>query len=711
MLEHREMLVNFNDASSSTEMNDACLADIKRFFINGQWWTGDRGKQFKNKPKPEFNKLWRSINRICGDINDMELNATIVSNSDDATDEDADLLARRWRNDFQSSDGVEASEIATMEAIVGGFGCTKTVSKYEDEENPDPNKQYLCSEIIHSACTSVVFDAGAIRKDKKDSRWGWHIIRTNRKKVEADYGVDIVSFMGTPSRDNSNPISYNSTRDVYLAHYYEVIERTLTVYDMSELNGVVITKGDGIKDQEGNEYSNGDLKDILAMYAEFTGEEVQPVKKKEKYVEYSICDGEKYLDKPQRMPFDRIPLYPRYGYYKVIDGQEFFCGEVRKQIDSEMFYNSYGSSLMEIMSLPQNTKPEYTPEQIMRHAAQRARADIDNAPFILSDPIKSPDGTPIHFGPIGMSQPPQIGSGMATAGQFLSENIMQMGAIGNATVPANASGEAIQQVNERQDDAFLPIVKNVLHSIRAQCEGWIPAAKKLYFTNQRRLRVQESDGKYTQVTTLEMVEDEDGNYGPFKNSARGSYTVQVKKGESYKNQREAERESVVEMLQYAGTDTEFGQLMLMNAMTLTSGEGGDNMRSVARYKTIDLMLSMQIPFKPENEEEELYIQNKIQQIQQQQQQQQQNNPALLMAQAEMLKGQADMLEQQNRQAEIQIQMGKAQADIQGKQYKQMTDDQLNYVKSMQEQEKIDNKAFDDMQKNKIAWEKMKKSCN
>ena len=223
MLKHEEMRLNYMDASSDTEMRDSCLEDIERFFLNGSWWKGSRGEQFKNKPKPEFNKLWRSINRVVGDINDMELNAVIVSNSEEATDEDADLLQKRWRNDFQSSDGIEASEIATMEAAIGGFGCTKLVAKYEDEEAPNPDEQYLCAEIVHSACTSVYFDAGAIRKDKSDSRFGWHVIRTNRKKIEEEYGVDIVSFMNSASmRGTFTKLDYESQKDIYLAHYYEV---------------------------------------------------------------------------------------------------------------------------------------------------------------------------------------------------------------------------------------------------------------------------------------------------------------------------------------------------------------------------------------------------------------------------------------------------------------------------------------------------------
>ena len=252
---------------------------------------------------------------------------------------------------------------------------------------------------------------------------------------------------------------------------------------------------------------------------------------------------------------------------------------------------------------------------------------------------------------------------------------MDMGGIGQATVPANSSSEAIEQVNERTDDSFLPIVKNVLHSVKAQCEGWIPAAQELYFTNQRSIRVLESDGSYSNVDTLEMTQREDGSVGPYGNNPRGKYTVQVEKGEAYKDARDAERQSNLEMLQYVGTDTEFGQLIAMNAMTLTSGEGGDDMRLVARYKMIDLMLAQQIPFEPKNDEEAQYAEMKQQQIAMAQQQMQAQQEAMMQqtvaaeGNARMMEGQAALMNEENDKVANQIDLYNAEtkrADVFGK---------------------------------------------
>lgn len=660
MHSHEDMLINYRDSSSNTVMRDLCSQDLERFYINGSWWSGSHGQQFKNKPKPEFHKLWRAVHRIIGNINNMELNAVIVSNSDDATTEGAELLQKRWRNDFQVSDGIEASEIATTEAAIGGFGCVKQVTKFEDEENPDTDKQYICTEIIHNACDSVYFDAGAIKKDKSDARWGWHLVRTNRKRIEEEYGDNVVSFINMPS--NHLNFDYNQNRDIYLAHYYEVVEKTLTDYDFTELNGLKITAGDGIKDEFGNRYTRADLKEFQEIYEDAIGSPAPSVRRKVKRVEYALADGEKFLTKPQKTPFKRVPLYPRYGYYALINGEEFYCGELRKQTDAEMFHNYFGSAMMEIMAAPQISKPEYTPSQIAKHAGQRSRADIDNVPFVLSDPLLDKEGNIAHLGPIGQQQPPQIGTGLAAAGQFLSQTIAEAGGMGQATLPAGASGEAIQQVNERTDDAFLPIVKNLLHAIKAQCESWIPAAQALYFTNEMNIRVVEADGTYSNITTMQMIQRQDGSIGPFGNTAYGRYSVQVKMGEAYKASRDAERENSLQMLQYVGTDTEFGQLIAMNAMTLTTGEGGKDMRQVARYKMIDLMLMQQIPFEPKDDAEAQYVQMKQQQMAQAAQAAQEQNQMMLQqaamteAQARQMEGQAQLMQAENKQVANQIDM-------------------------------------------------------
>ena len=195
--------------------------------------------------------------------------------------------------------------------------------------------------------------------------------------------------------------------------------------------------------------------------------------------------------------------------------------------------------------------------------------------------------------------------------------------------------------------------------------------------------------------------DEEGNYGPFKNSARGRYTVQVKMGESFKSKKEAELDTTLKMLQFADSSTTQGQILLNQAIMSTTGEGGSRSRRIAQYQIIDNMLQLGIDPQPKDDDEKKYIQQKVQQMQQAAQNPE-PNPAMVMAQAEMLKGQADLLEQQNRQAEMSISAGKIQAEAVSRSEKLQSETALNVAKIQQNQESIDNDARDKFIKNAIA---------
>jgi hypothetical protein len=143
-------------------------------------------------------------------------------------------------------------------------------------------------------------------------------------------------------------------------------------------------------------------------------------------------------------------------------------------------------------------------------------------------------------------------------------------------------------------------------------------------------------------------------------------------------------------------------MMLLNqAIISTTGEGGDRARKVATYQMIDSMLAMGLDPDAETDEEKEYVQRKVEQMQQQAQNPQ-PDAAMVNAQAEMKKGEADLLEQQNRQAEMQLTATKIQADAQGKIEKLQSETQLNVAKIQQEQQKIDIEANDKATKNALT---------
>ena len=653
MKDIQDVLLDFRDAySASYERNQQCIRDIEFAFLPGEQWAGSDSKQWANKPKPENNKLFKNIMAAVGRFQEAEFGAKITPASDDAEQDDADMLQDLWRNDFNQTDGAEAINNAAEEAFFGGFGAVKLVAKYEDEEAPDPERQYLCLESINSAPSSVFFGVGAMRKDKQDAKQAWHIQRVNRKSIEEEYDVDFSNFPAGVN-DGFSWTCTDSSKDAYIAHYYELTDRTETIYTFAD--GYQVTRvGRKYTGMDGERIDKEDF-DILKEANEYTEE-----RRRVKCVEYGLMSGDKWLIKPQKTPFKSIPVIPVYGYHRVINGIEFYCGEVCRQRDPQRFQNMLFGALMEIASESQTEKPEYLPEQMQRHGQNRARLNVDNPAFVVSDPVRDQNGNIVHMGPVGKYTPPQIGSGLASALQFTNTMMAEQSGQGQATLPSNTSAAAVQQINERTDDSLLPLFTNAASSIRALCKVWIPAAQKLYFSNQRTIRLMREDGSFSNIKTLEYSPDKSGVYGPNKHAARGRYDVTVKQGESYRTKKDSERQKVMELLQYTGTDTPLGQMAVMTAIQSTTGEGLQDVRTLARIQQVRALVSSNIDllmagYDPRKlgltTEEDIAIAQMVMQATLQQMQQPNPQAQALAAegQARMMEGQAALMNEQTDQ--------------------------------------------------------------
>lgn len=625
----------FNNAIAGCyELNEQVEADRRFAFLRGSQWEGSYEEEFANKPKPENNKVAKAIHRLLGQYQRLDLNARIMSNSDDATDEDADLLQSRWRNDFNFSDGQEALFNSSKEAFSGGYGAVKLVAKYEDEENPDPQRQYLCIEPIYSAASSVVWDAGAIKKDKSDAKRCWQLLRVNRKEIEEEFDVDVTPYpQSTYEYFDWN--TYDTNKDIYIAHYWEVKQVTIVVYNFNDGELIVERRGRKYYDENNQRIDKEDFEAIK----EFTPYTER--KKKVKEVWHALMDGGQYLIKPNRTPFKRIPVIPQYGLHNVFNGVEHYCGEVAGSRDPQMFENMLFASLGEILAQPQVAKQEYLPEQVEGSIGENiSNENKDNAAFRVTLPVEDNQGNIVQMGPVGQINPPEIGSGLATALGYINEAQNVQNGTGQSTVPANVSAQAIMQVNNREDDAYQPMFQNAMQTIKAICQCWIPAAKELYFNVPRKLRVMSEDENYSQVETMQYDIGPNGDYGPYKNTARGQYDVAVKAGEASKTQKEADQQSFLQIAQMVGSDTEMGSLAINGAIQSTSGEATKGMRKLARFNELKMLMAQGIDPQPKTDEEKQYIQMIIQQMQQPQQ----PDAMTIAAMAEQTKAQSDMLD-------------------------------------------------------------------
>ena len=262
--------------------------------------------------------------------------------------------------------------------------------------------------------------------------------------------------------------------------------------------------------------------------------------------------------------------------------------------------------------------------------------NIDDYPYVLSDPILNEDGSIAHLGAIGTHEPPQIGTGLTTAIQFLESNIDEQGSTGQTSIPANVANETVKQVNERADDSYQMLFQNALQALRCACHTWIDAAKIIYFSNPRTLRIQNQDESFDMVKTLQYdVDQKKQEVSACVNDAKGKYDVIIKTNESFLSMKEAERQESLETLQYIDTTTEVGQMALLNVIINSTNANSKNIKKLAKVKQFEILLNNGIMPEVEDNSDSEILANLMKK---RQNQKQQEDPNMVFAQAEMKKG-------------------------------------------------------------------------
>ena len=505
-------MVDFEEAQQALDLASSNMweryreCERDRLFYEGYQWERHYeliGNSFDNKHKPKMNKVFSAVNRIIGDLQGLEMNLVITPQSELATNADANFLNDRYRYDFSSSRGIRALNLLLEEGLTAGFSALKIVAKYEDEENPDPNRQYLCVEPIQDATSSVYFNVGAVEKDRSDATECWQLFKTNKFTAEAEFEVEINSSVFASG-------NYDGTilreQEVILANYWKIVEKRYNLWKFMGEDGTVVIE---VK-QEGKKYIDPDTgveipEEDFLMYKEIhpTNEKLRL---KRKAVMFAVMDGDKFLHEPYELcKFGRIPVIPFFCYHSVINGDEIFKGEVRDLIDAQIMSNMGASAMMKILSSNQTERKEYLSGQLTEDQQRNImNADSVDAEIIFSEPVDVPGGPP-KVGPVSITPPAQIGSGLAFVQNTVDAQIRDMAGSGQTSLPSNVASGAVRQINERRDTSYMRITQSLIETLRTLGKCYISAAQEIYFTAPRNLKTKNSNGEIISTRTLDPL--------------------------------------------------------------------------------------------------------------------------------------------------------------------------------------------------------------
>lgn len=629
--EHLAWLKELGDAQEADLDQRQHARECDRFVLDkdGQWEERiARRLDSEKRPRYTFDETTPAIENIMADIEDMDFGCNVRPLSGDADGGIAETLEGMIRTIETDSNATAMYRKACRRVLRRGFDAWIVKAKFKDEMSFD---QDLVVESIPNAINRVWMSSTSSQEDSSDSPFAYVMTSVS----PAAYKKQFPKGSGISVDDADLGEHYDQYRPeviVFGEKYYEK-EVVVEVAQMS----------DGSVKEMNDEFLL--VQDELAAQ----GITVQRTKKaKSKRIYHRFFDGGGMLSEERETVFRTMNIVTIYGNYELLgeNSKINYYGMVQKLMDYQRVLNYAKSREIEEGALSPRQKTWMTKNQAKGHEKELASMNVNAAPvqFYNADGEAPPPYT----------QPPtQINPHLSTVGESMSIGIQKTSGINNAMngdFAGRMSEEALKLQIERGTGGTRKWVNALENGIKRTCEILIDTIPHVYDT-KRQFAITGNDGAEEMVTLNDEIYDQQtGQMVRVNTMNQGKYKVASSAGAAYRSKMEA---GLAALLDYAAIDP---------TITATAGDlmvrsiDAPYMKEVADRKRAQLLQQGMIPFEQMTDEEKEQAQAQAQN--------QQPDAAMVMAQAEMMKGQADMLEQQNRQAEIQLEAGKINASAQ-----------------------------------------------
>ena len=550
-----------------------CLGDRRFCSLTGAQWEGPLGNQFENKPRFEVNKVHMAVQRIINEYRNNRIGVVFVSKEGEEYDKLADTCANLYRADEQTPTADEAYDNAFEEAVMGGFGAWRLRTEYQNDEDPEDEKQRVCIEPIFDADSSVYFDLGAKRQDKADAKRCWVLTSMTREAYKAEWDDDPSTWPKTITRSQ---FDWYTPSIVYVAEYYvvEEVSEQIRIYKSITGEEESLRPDELYKEEE-----------MLA-----TGwKEVRRKKVKTRKVHKYIMSGAKILEDCGYIAGKCIPIIPVYGKRWFVDNVERCMGHVRLAKDAQRLKNMQLSKLGEIAALSAMEKPILLPEQVAGHQLMWAEDNLKNYPYLLINPITDANGNPVAGGPVAYTKPPSIPPSMAALLQITEADMQEI--LGSPQqgdkMVSHLSGKTVELIQQRLDMQTFIYMSNMAKAVKRCGEVWLSIARDIFLEQGRKMKSITSNGKMEPVELMKPVVNDEGEIEYENDMSCAEYDVQVLVGPSGQTKRMATVRALTDMMTMT-QDPEMTQVLSAMAMLNMDGEGIEDVRDYFRKKLLNM---------------------------------------------------------------------------------------------------------------------------
>jgi predicted secreted Zn-dependent protease len=574
---HDEALAQFDDVQSALrDERLQCLQDRRFYSLAGSQWEGPLWDQYENKPKFEVNKIMLAVIRVVNEYRNNRITVDFVSKDGAKNDKLAEVCDGLYRADEQASVADEAYDNAFEEAVGGGIGAWRLRTVYENEEDPEDDRQRIRIEPIFDADSSVFFDLGAKRQDKSDAKFCFVVTSMTRQAYKDTWGDDPTDW---PKIIHQYEFDWCTPDVVYVAEYYKVEEKTETIRIFQTITGEEerYTQADFAKDEM--------LEETLAAIGTV---EVRQRRIKTKRVHKYIMSGGKVLEDAGYIAGKCIPIVVVYGKRWFVDNVERCMGHVRLAKDAQRLKNMQLSKLGEISALSSVEKPILTPEQVAGHQVMWAEDNLKDYPYLLINPITDQNGNQAVSGPVAYTRSAAIPPAMAALLQITETDMQDI--LGNPAgadkMVSNISGKAVEMIQARVDGQAFIYMSNFAKGMKRCGEIWLSMARDVYIEDKRKMKTVAPTGEAGMVELMQPnIDQETGEVVMANDLSSATFDVVADVGPSSSTKRQATVRALTGMLQIT-QDPETAQVITAMAMMNMEGEGISDANAYFRKKLL-----------------------------------------------------------------------------------------------------------------------------
>lgn len=599
--------------------------EADRFVLDkdGQWEENvARNLDSQKRPRYTFDQATPVIEDIMADIEDMDFGAVIKPGAGEATKEIALVYEGMIRSIEADSNATDIYRNACRRNIRRGFDAWIVRNKYKDSFSFE---QDLCIEKITNAINRVWSKPNSEQEDNSD----------------CDVTYVLTSLSPEEYKDQFPKGKGISVDDMDLGeHWDEYRPEVITIAERfyrKEVNKEVV------------QLSNGDVIEVNEKYNTVIGElsqqgitEVNRKKAKDYVFYHRVFDGGGMLTPEKETVFDTNPVVTIYGNYEHMgeSSKKFYSGVVLKLMDYQRVFNYAKSREVEEGALAPREKTWMTKKQAAGHEKQLSAMNVSADPVQFYNPDQEapqPYKTP----------PSQINPHLSKLSEDMSLGIRVTSNVNDAMrgdMAGRMSEEALRMQIDRGTGGTRKWVNALARGIRRTAEILVRTIPKVYDT-KRQFMILGDDGKEEMVTLNDEVWDNQTQSMVKLNVLnKGKYKTIVNAGPAFANKMEAGRAA---LLEYAAIDPTTIQTAGDVILKTIDAPYVDK---IAERKREQMLQQGLIPVSQMTDEE-------LQQMQAQAQQPQPEDPAVML---ERMKIQEQILSEQNRSKQLEIEMYKLQ---------------------------------------------------